>query len=35
MSLEEFAKELRKDVVGRLRLKYPTLGLEVEDDPEH
>ena len=33
--LLEFAKELRKDVVGRLRLKYPTLGLEVEDEPEH
>ena len=35
MSLEEFAKELRKDVVGRLRSKYPALGLEVEDEPEH
>ena len=33
--LLEFAKELRKDVVGRLRLKYPTLGLEVEDEQEH
>ena len=35
MSLEDFAKELRKDVVGRLRLKYHTLGLDVEDEPEH
>ena len=28
-----FAKELRRDVVGRLRVKYPMLGLEVEDEP--
>ena len=34
MSLEDFANDLRKDVVGRLRWKYPAPGLEVEDEPE-
>lgn len=31
--LLDFAKELREDVVSRLRKKYPTLGVPIEDPP--
>lgn len=31
--LLEFAKELRLEVVDRLRAKYPNLGIPVEDPP--
>ena len=31
--LLEFAKELRQEVVDRLRAKYPNLGIPVEDPP--
>ena len=31
--LLDFAKELREDVVPRLRKKYPTLGVPIEDPP--
>ena len=31
--LLDFAKELREDVVSRLRKKYPTLGVSTEDPP--
>ena len=31
--LLDFAKELREDVVSRLRKKYPALGVPVEDPP--
>ena len=26
--------DLREEVVGRLRVKYPNLGVSVEDPPE-
>ncbi len=29
----QFARELREEVVGKLRDKYPNLGVEVEDEP--
>ena len=31
--LLDFAKEMREDVVSRLRKKYPTLGVPIEDPP--
>jgi len=37
MSLQDwldFAKELRAEVVEKLKAKYPDLGLAVEDPPE-
>ena len=36
-SLQElvgFAKELREEVVGKLKAKYPNLGIPIEDPPE-
>lgn len=30
-----FAKELRQEVVSKLRTKYPNLGFEIQDEPEH
>ena len=32
--LVDFAKNLRKEVVGRLREKYPNLGLPIEGPPK-
>lgn len=32
--LVDFAKELRKEVVDKLRIRWPNLGLPVEDPPE-
>jgi len=32
--LVDFAKELRKEVVNKLRERYPNLGLPTEDPPE-
>lgn len=31
--LLDFAKELREDVVSRLRKKHPTLGVPIENPP--
>jgi len=32
--LVDFAKELREEVVGRLKARYPNLGVPIEDPPE-
>lgn len=31
--VRELSKELREDVVSRLRKRYPTLGVPIEDPP--
>ena len=32
--LVDFARELRKEVVDKLRVRYPNLGIPVQDQPE-